>query len=110
MAQFNNTKIIRYLNMAKEASKQSNFKQHHLGAVVIYKGSLLAIGHNSTKTNPRQKELNRERGWDVEASDAHNTAQEKRSGGFLRAAPLPIPQLRLQLSPVNPSLGQGMDK
>ena len=56
MTQFNNTKIIRYLNMAKEASKLSNFKQHHLGAVVIYKGSLLATGHNSTKTNPRQKE------------------------------------------------------
>ena len=60
MSQFNNTKIIRYLKMAKEASKQSNFKQHHLGAVAIYKGSLLATGHNSTKTSPRQKEFNRE--------------------------------------------------
>lgn len=73
MAQFNKIKITRYLNMARDASKESNFKQHHLGAVAIYKGSLLATGHNSTKTNPRQKEFNRERGWDVEASDAHNT-------------------------------------
>lgn len=73
MAQFNNSKIFRYFNMAKEVSKRSNFKQHHLGAVAIYKGSLLATGYNSTKTNPRQKELNRERGWNVEANDAHNT-------------------------------------
>ena len=36
MAQFNNKKINRYLDMAKEASKQSDFTKYHLGAVAIY--------------------------------------------------------------------------
>ena len=54
MAQFNNKKINRYLDMAKEASKQSDFTKHHLGAVAIYRGSLLATGYNSCKTSPLQ--------------------------------------------------------
>lgn len=73
MAQFNVTKVNRYLDMAKEASKQSDFKQHHLGAVVIYKGSLLASGYNSTKTSPIAKKYNRERGFNVEASCSTNS-------------------------------------
>ena len=36
MAQFNTKKINRYLDMAKEASTQSDFNKHHLGAVAIY--------------------------------------------------------------------------
>ena len=92
-----NDKIRRYLNMAKEASKQSDFKQHHLGAVAIYKGSLLATGHNSTKTSPRQKEFNRERGWDVEDSKAHNTVRlyvyrEHKNGVKALARPCPACQ------------------
>lgn len=73
MAQFNIKKINRYLDMAKEVSKQSNFRQHHLGAVVIYKGSLLASGYNSNKTSPMAKRYNRERGFDVEASCSTNS-------------------------------------
>lgn len=73
MTQFNAKRINRYLDMAKDVSKQSNFPQHRLGAIAIYKGSLLATGCNSTKTSPKQKSYNRLRGWDVEASNAHNT-------------------------------------
>lgn len=73
MSQFNTKKINRYLEMAKEVSEQSNFKQHHLGAVAIYKGSLLATGYNSTKTSPTAKRYNRERRFDVEASCSLNS-------------------------------------
>ena len=68
MAQFNTKKINRYLDMAKEASTQSDFNKHHLGAVAIYHGSLLAIGCNSHKTSPVQKRYNRAREYQVEAN------------------------------------------
>ena len=68
MAQFNTKKINRYLDMAKEASTQSDFNKHHLGAVAIYHGSLLAIGCNSCKTSPVQKRYNRAREYQVEAN------------------------------------------
>lgn len=67
MTQFNNTKINRYLNMAKEASRQSDFTKHKLGAVAIYHGSLLATGCNSCKTSPIQKRYNKARDYKVEA-------------------------------------------
>lgn len=68
MAQFNNKKINRYLDMAKEASTQSDFNKHHLGAVAIYHGSLLATGFNSCKTSPIQKRYNKARNYQVEAN------------------------------------------
>lgn len=73
MTQFNTKKVNRYLNMAKDVSRQSDFRQHHLGAVVIYKGSLLASGYNSNKSSPTAKKYNRERGFDVEASYSTNS-------------------------------------
>ena len=72
MAQFNHKKINRYLDMAKEASKNSDFTKHRLGAVAIYHGSLLATGFNSKKTNPRQMLLNRERGWRADTNEFYN--------------------------------------
>ena len=72
MAQFNKIKITRYLNMARDASKESKFPKYHLGAVAIYKGSLLAAGCNSKKTNPRQMLLNRERGWRANTNEFYN--------------------------------------
>ena len=73
MTRFNIKKINRYLDMAKEVSKQGNYKQYQLGAIAVYKGCLLAYGYNSTKTSPLQKHYNRERGFDVEASNAYAT-------------------------------------
>lgn len=73
MSQFNTKKINRYLEMAKEVSEQSNFKQHHLGAVAIYKGSLLATGYNSNKTSPTAKRYNRERDFDPNANGIVNS-------------------------------------
>lgn len=71
MAQFNNKKINRYLDMAKEASTQSDFTKHKLGAVAVYRGSLLATGCNSCKTSPIQKRYNRVRNYSTEASYGH---------------------------------------
>ena len=68
MAQLNNKKIKHYLEMAKAASKDSDFPRHKLGAVLIYKGSLLACGCNSRRTSPIQKMYNRERDYDVNIS------------------------------------------
>lgn len=67
MAQFNYKKINRYLDMAKEVSKYSDFTRQHLGAVAIYRGSLLATGYNTCKTSPLQKKYNHEREYMVEA-------------------------------------------
>lgn len=72
MAQFNKTKITRYLNMARDVSRESKFPKYHLGAVAIYKGSLLAAGCNNKKTNPRQMLLNRERGWRADSNEFYN--------------------------------------
>ena len=74
MTQFNHKKINRYLDMAKEASKNSDFTKHHLGAVAIYRGSLLATGCNSCKTSPLQKKYNHEREYMVEASFANTNS------------------------------------
>lgn len=62
----NDKKIQRGFAFAKEASEMSTFKQHHLGAALIYRGCLLARSWNSYKSAPIQKEYNRLRGFDVE--------------------------------------------
>lgn len=73
MSQLSTKRIERGFNWAKEASLNSNFHQHHLGAALVYRGSLLATGFNSNKTSPIQKKFNRERNFDVEASYAVNS-------------------------------------
>ena len=74
MTQFNHKKINRYLDMAKKASKNSDFTKHHLGAVAIYRGSLLATGYNSCKTSPLQKKYNHEREYMAEANFANTNS------------------------------------
>ncbi len=73
MSQLSESKIKRNFAKAREVSFNSNFKQHHLGAVFYYKGQILATGFNSQKTSPIQKKYNRERNFDVEASYAKNS-------------------------------------
>lgn len=73
MSQLYNKRTKRYFDMAKTASHRSDFNNYKLGAVVIYRGGLLAMGYNSTKTSPVQKKYNRMRGYDVEASDVQNS-------------------------------------
>ena len=67
------TRINHYLNLAHNACFYSDFMKARLGAVLIYKGKVVSVGWNSTKTSPLQRELNRYRGYDVDSSIAHNT-------------------------------------
>lgn len=58
-------KIHKYLSLAKNACKFSDFRDHHLGSVIIYKGKVLSIGYNTNKTNPLQEHYNKFRGYDI---------------------------------------------
>ena len=57
--------ILKGIEKAKEESKKSDFRgnkiSQHLGCAVYYKGTLLAVGHNSNKTHPLQHSYNIER-------------------------------------------------
>ena len=67
------TRINHYLNLARNACYYSDFMKARLGAVLIYKGKVMSVGWNSTKTSPLQRQLNRYRGYDVDAPESHNT-------------------------------------
>lgn len=60
--------IQRNLLRAKAASELSDSPQHHLGAVLAYGNKVISVGWNSTKTNPLQKELNKQRNFGDENS------------------------------------------
>ena len=47
-----------YFKAAKSMSELSDFKQHHIGAVAVYKHKIISSGCNSNKTNPTQKHFN----------------------------------------------------
>jgi deoxycytidylate deaminase len=47
-----------YFKAAKVVSELSDFKQHHIGTVVVYGHKIISSGCNSCKTNPVQKRLN----------------------------------------------------
>jgi len=47
------------LRRAANAAQFSDFKKQQLGAVLTYKNKVLAVGWNSTKTHPLQKEYNK---------------------------------------------------
>ncbi len=53
-----NSNIDRYFNIAKQSSKLSNYPKIHIGACIIYKKQILAIGYNSLTTHTMQKEYN----------------------------------------------------
>lgn len=53
----------RYFNFAREASKQATYRGSHnfspaIGAVAVYKGSIVATAFNSNKTSPLQAKYN----------------------------------------------------
>lgn len=67
------TRICHYLKLAKQSCSYSDFTKARLGSVLVYKGQVMSVGWNSNKTNPLQKSLNKLRGFDPEASSAHNS-------------------------------------
>ena len=67
------TRINHYLNLANNACYYSDFMKARLGAVLVYKGKVLSVGWNSTKTSPLQKTLNKYRNYDINCGAAHHT-------------------------------------
>lgn len=54
--------------LARNASKFSDFKKCHLGAVIIYKGKVISVGYNTSKEAPIQKAYNKFRKFDPESA------------------------------------------
>lgn len=61
MAILSQKKINRYFKKAREVSFTSDFPNRHLGAIAVYKGTILANGANICKTSPLQKHYNKSR-------------------------------------------------
>lgn len=53
--------IDRFFKLAKNASKFSDYPSIHIGAILVYKKNILAIGYNTLKSNPTQKKYNKYR-------------------------------------------------
>ena len=68
------TRILHYFTLAKNACHYSDNHKAKLGSVIIYKNKVISVGWNlENKTNPLQKEYNRLRGYDPDASISRNT-------------------------------------
>jgi|WetSurMetagenome_2_1015567.scaffolds.fasta_scaffold95144_6 deoxycytidylate deaminase len=55
------SKHLRYLNFARNVAKLSDYKQHHIGSLLVYRKQIISIGYNTNKESPLQKEYNRYR-------------------------------------------------
>lgn len=62
-----------FFRKAAEQAKKSDYvgpnSSPAVGCVISYKGTILALGHNSNKTSPIQKKYNRKRFADVGTPD-----------------------------------------
>ena len=56
---FSEKKINKYFELAKNASKFSDFHKQSIGAVVIDKNHVLSVGWNTQKTSTMQKNYKR---------------------------------------------------
>lgn len=61
-----NTAITHFFKLAKNASMFSDFPRQHIGAILVYKNRVIAVGWNTTKENPIQKKYNQYRGFDTD--------------------------------------------
>ena len=48
---------MKMFDLARKAALESTYEPFKLGAVISYKGRVLATGHNSRKTNPCRKSI-----------------------------------------------------
>ena len=55
---------LRYFRLAKNASENSDFKQHHIGAVAVLNHHVLDTSWNTNRTSPLQMYYNKYRGLD----------------------------------------------
>lgn len=54
-------KDYKYFEMARKVAEQSDFKNFHLGSVLVYKGRVVSTGYNTNRTHPKQKKYNKYR-------------------------------------------------
>ncbi len=67
-------KIHHYLDMANNACYYSDNHRARLGCVITYKNKILSVGWNlQDKEHPLQKQYNKYRNYDPEASTSRNT-------------------------------------
>lgn len=59
MKMLSEKKVLKYIKVADNASKNSDFKRQRLGSVMVYRGKPLVSACNSSKTSPMQKEYNK---------------------------------------------------
>lgn len=68
------TRIKKYLELAKGMCKFSDMHKAHLGSVLIYKNKVISVGWNvGSKTSPIQKEYNKYRKFNPEDSCVINS-------------------------------------
>lgn len=82
-------KDMQFFKAAKREAEKSNFKNFHVGCVVVYKNHVIGKGHNSHKTSPQQKKWNRERNFykDGKRPVVHSIHAEMRA---LTSIPYPV--------------------
>ena len=71
-----NSRDFKYFKIAKNISECSDFKQFHIGAVLVYKSDILSVGTNSIKTCPMQKKYNRFRNFEENKNVSHKRHAE----------------------------------
>lgn len=51
----------KFFDIARLEAQKSDFKNFHIGCILVYKGHIIGRGHNSNKTHPCQKKYNKYR-------------------------------------------------
>ena len=57
-----NTYDLRYFRLAKNASENSDFRQHHIGCIAVLNHHILDTSWNTNRTSPLQAYYNQYRG------------------------------------------------
>lgn len=66
-------RIKHYFKLAHQSCFYSDSPRTRVGCVVIYKGKILSVGYNTTKTHPVQKSYNKYRNFDPEDAKKPNS-------------------------------------
>lgn len=56
---FSEKKINKYFDLAKNASKFSDFHKQKIGAIIVNKNHVVSVGWNTQKTSTMQKQYNK---------------------------------------------------
>lgn len=78
----------KYFDLARRAAMNSTYDGFKLGCVIVYKGHVLATGHNSNKTNPMQKKYNKYRDFKYNGKPIRHSIHAEMAA--LSSIPYPI--------------------